>query len=260
MNEWDSVAEKWNSSMQNGDWFQKFIIYPTVKNFLGDAAGKKIIDIGCGNGHLSRYLSSLGAEVTGIDKSKQMIAMCRRYKSKAAFRVCDITEAKVPAEKYQVAIFNNSLQDMQNFVAAIRSAHSLLCEGGELIIAVKHPCFHPDKSELGWLIECADGSSFFTGPGLTELASCGKEYRGKYFAMDGYFSGASHVRSWFGENTVSFARTLQDYLNGIIQSGFSLREIREPVPLKDGENQNPHLYALLTRIPNFIFLKATKEK
>ena len=73
LSEWDNVANQWDLSMQNGDWFQRNIIYPTILKTLIRVKNKRILDVGCGNGHLSRYLSALQAKVTGIDNSQEMI-------------------------------------------------------------------------------------------------------------------------------------------------------------------------------------------
>lgn len=49
------------------------------KNWCTDFvfAGKKVLDIGCGSGRDSRYMSSKGAEVTAVDKSRHFIEYCK---------------------------------------------------------------------------------------------------------------------------------------------------------------------------------------
>ncbi|GBP91879.1 Ubiquinone biosynthesis O-methyltransferase, mitochondrial [Eumeta japonica] len=41
--------------------------------------GKKLLDVGCGGGILSEPLAALGAEVTGIDGSKELIELAVRH-------------------------------------------------------------------------------------------------------------------------------------------------------------------------------------
>lgn len=257
-NEWDKVADDWNNSMRNGDWFQRYIIYPTIKELLGNIQEKKIIDIGCGNGHLSRHLFSMGACVVGVDKSERMILACKQYDSSVTFRVCDITSENHFQQEFDCAIFNNSLQDIQSYQAALTAASRLLCNQGVLLIVIKHPCFHPSRQDLGWLIGCDDEKCFYTGQGLTDLYYYQGDFEGKYFIMDDYFDSSSHIRSWFGKETVSYTRTLQEYINSIIKCGFAISELREPTPQKEGAKENPSLYKLLMRIPNFLIIKAIK--
>ncbi|MBI2878047.1 MAG: methyltransferase domain-containing protein [Candidatus Tectomicrobia bacterium] len=54
------------------------IYRPIVDDLLGDVSGKRVLDAGCGGGTYSRKLASLGAIVTGIDGSANMISIAER--------------------------------------------------------------------------------------------------------------------------------------------------------------------------------------
>lgn len=45
---------------------------------LGDVAGKRLLDVGCGAGSTSRTLAALGANVTGVDVSKDLLALAKQ--------------------------------------------------------------------------------------------------------------------------------------------------------------------------------------
>jgi 2-polyprenyl-3-methyl-5-hydroxy-6-metoxy-1,4-benzoquinol methylase len=45
---------------------------------LGDPAGKRVLEVGCGSGNLSTYLALRGARAVGIDVSDGMLALARR--------------------------------------------------------------------------------------------------------------------------------------------------------------------------------------
>jgi len=53
--------------------------YQFVLEQVGAVAGKRICDLGCGQGALSRRVGRLGATVTGIDTSSEMLALAQRY-------------------------------------------------------------------------------------------------------------------------------------------------------------------------------------
>ncbi|MBE5742667.1 MAG: class I SAM-dependent methyltransferase [Clostridiales bacterium] len=258
-NKWDNVANDWNKAMGNGDWFQRYIIYPTLLSLFPKPKNKKIIDVGCGNGHLSRFFEKKGGKVTGIDKSKKMIESCKTYSSPINYLAFDITKTEFYENGFDLAIFNNSLQDMKNYKSGIKNAYKLLKTGGKLLIAVKHPCFHPANELMGWNVVSADGQTFRSGQGLTDLANLNTSYEADYFAIDDYLNSIEHTRIWYGKKTTSYSRTVEDYVNTIIDCGFIIKKIREPKPINEGATENPCLFQLLSRIPNFIFILAEKQ-
>ena len=258
--EWNPIADKWNHAIKDGNWFHKYLIYPVILDLLGDVRGRKILDVGCGNGHLSHMLDAKGALATGVDKSGEMVKVCRQRYREIPFEEMDVAEAADCPWKFDCAIFNNSLQDMERYQDGIRNVHDMLVPGGELIIVVKHPCFHPRLAENGWKLQFEnDGSCSMTGHGLTSLLEQEQPYTGLYFAMDNYYTNDPHNRTWFGESTTSFTRTLEEYFGAVVSSGFAVKKILEPRPLPEGRAEQEGLYDLLTRIPNFIVMFATRD-
>src|SRR5687767_5928403 len=50
---------------------------PIVRRLLGDVAGKRVLDAGCGTGRHTAWLAQQGARVTGVDPSSAMLAHAR---------------------------------------------------------------------------------------------------------------------------------------------------------------------------------------
>lgn len=66
---YEDNAEQYASS--NPDLpIRKSIEWPAVRSLLPDIIGKRILDAGCGDGTYSRRLADDGAEVIGVDFSK----------------------------------------------------------------------------------------------------------------------------------------------------------------------------------------------
>lgn len=61
-----------------------------VDSFLDTFSGNKILDLGCGPGILSKYLSDLGYDVIGVDFAENMISIAREIAPNAKFIVSDI--------------------------------------------------------------------------------------------------------------------------------------------------------------------------
>ena len=66
-----------------------------LDSFLKTVSGNKILDLGCGPGILSKYLSNLGYDVTGVDFAEQMISIARGIAPKANFIVSDIASLEL---------------------------------------------------------------------------------------------------------------------------------------------------------------------
>lgn len=103
-----------------------------------DLDGKRIVDVGCGDGAISRFLAGQGAHVTGIDASPQQIGRARQTP-----RVADETYQEGVGEKLPLAdgsadtvLFINSLHHIPTAAQsqALREAHRVLARGGRLIV------------------------------------------------------------------------------------------------------------------------------
>ncbi len=69
----------WDRAHQRIDPARKlnYAVLDRAITFLGDIAGKSVLDLGCGNGLTSIYLASKGANVTAIDASETAIELVR---------------------------------------------------------------------------------------------------------------------------------------------------------------------------------------
>ncbi len=70
-----------------------FEFLPEIEVFTKKVVkGGKILDLGCGPGHHSKYFSTLNFNVTGIDLSSEMIKVAKREFIGLDFRVMDILD------------------------------------------------------------------------------------------------------------------------------------------------------------------------
>jgi toxoflavin synthase len=77
MHEFDKIAKGYLLSNFERPLFT-YAIYPTFFEYLGDLNGLKALDLGCGEGIVSRELKKKGAtEVVGIDSSIEMINLAK---------------------------------------------------------------------------------------------------------------------------------------------------------------------------------------
>ncbi len=77
--------------------YGRYQIFEEVKKDLKNLnPNSKILDLGCGTGHLSKFISELGFEVVGIDPSKKMLDLAKGNFPDISF--VDAISVKLPFE------------------------------------------------------------------------------------------------------------------------------------------------------------------
>src|SRR5947209_1485354 len=84
--------------------------------------GERILDLGCGTGHLTAQLAAAGADVVGIDRSAEMIAQARHSSPALRFDLADARDL-VFDEPFD-AVFSNAalhwIREPERVVSSIR--------------------------------------------------------------------------------------------------------------------------------------------
>lgn len=74
-------------------WYPNDILMPTIKDFFSTFEFKpRILDLGCGPGHESMRIHSMGAEVVGVDFSPESIKIARKRNPNCTFFCKDYFE------------------------------------------------------------------------------------------------------------------------------------------------------------------------
>lgn len=105
-------------------------------------------DLGCGPGHVSRHLASLGADVVGVDLSPEMIRLASAANPDLRFVVGDLRRLPLEDASLAGAIAFYSLihfEHAEDLRLACREIARVLRPGGEVVVAyhrgdrVEHP-------------------------------------------------------------------------------------------------------------------------
>jgi SAM-dependent methyltransferase len=96
-----------------------------------------ICDLGCGPGHIARFLHDLGTPVVGIDLSTRMIEEARRLNPGIEFRKGDMRSLDVPAGRFSgvVAFYSIIHIPRDGVTEVLREIGRVLVPGGGVLIA-----------------------------------------------------------------------------------------------------------------------------
>lgn len=115
--------------------------YDVFDRLVGEVAGLRVLDVGCGTGRHALRLATRGAHVTGADPCPQMLAVAREL---SAAQGLDVTwlpvgyEALPPGETFDLAICNLVLCHIPDLEGALAAMAARLQPGGRLVITDLH--------------------------------------------------------------------------------------------------------------------------
>lgn len=127
---------KWNAEGYTKDFQFVHKYGEDVLNLLEIEKGIKILDLGCGNGALTKKIASMGADVIGMDASGDMLELAKNNYPELTFMQDDAV--KFALNEPVDAIFSNAVfhwidnQDglLENISSALKMNGHLVCEFG----------------------------------------------------------------------------------------------------------------------------------
>ncbi|MET0398137.1 MAG: class I SAM-dependent methyltransferase [Longimicrobiaceae bacterium] len=109
-----------------------------LDRFAGRVRGAgSVADLGCGPGHVARYLADRGVDAFGLDLSPAMVEQARELQPGVPFRVGDVTALDAPDGEWAGAVAYYSLIHLPRGIvaAALREVARALRPGAPLLVA-----------------------------------------------------------------------------------------------------------------------------
>ncbi len=209
---WGTVADWYEGYLKDSNTYHEQVITPNIKRLLEPQKGKPILEIGCGEGYVTRMLAQDGHTIVGSDISPELITRARSHSDRVSYHVASADKLTFAADSiFAAAIAVLSLQNMERIEVPCLEASRVLMPRGRFIGVINHPAFRvPGRSSWGF----DEGRSI------------------QYRRLDGYLSADSvkidmHPGAREKEFTYTYHRSLQDYTKALRAAGCAIIRIEE---------------------------------
>lgn len=210
--------------------FNAFYERPGTLSLLPGVSGKKVLDAACAAGWYTNWLLEHGAAVIGLDFSPNMIEMTRRRVGKKAEIIqADLNEplSFIKDGSVDIVLSSLTLHYLKDWTIVMREFYRILRKDGVMVVSVHHPFMDFTHFQR---------ENYF----LTELLE------------DEWQTHQGKVKVQF------YRRPLSKIMDDVLDAGFVIEKLSEPMPTEKFRKAQPEVYNKLTKRPQFLFLRARK--
>ncbi|MBZ6075554.1 class I SAM-dependent methyltransferase [Microvirga puerhi] len=227
-NDYDAFAADYDADNEANAW-NAYYERPAILSLVGEVAGLRVLDAGCGGGAHGAALLDRGAILTGIDSSSGLLEIAqRRLGGRARLLSADLNKP-LPFEDgaFDVILASLVMHYLPDWSLPLSEFNRLLPQGGRLVFSTHHPFMdHPSTGH------------------------------------DNYFETYSFNETWQrgGKDIVMrfWHRPLHAMFDALKAAGFQIDVLSEPQPDPRARTLFPEAYQSLTTKPRFLFFSAVK--
>jgi SAM-dependent methyltransferase len=195
---WNAAAHDWAHRVREGMGGRVHLHDASIYELLPPPKGLTL-DVGCGEGRLTRELSGRGYNVVGVDASTALVDEARAADPAGRYQVASIDALPFAVGAAQLALCVNVLPHVHDLAGAAAELARVLAPEGTLLIGTIHPVAHAGTFD---------------------------EETGELRITDYWNRELEAVE--LGEHTVHHERrTIEDYVRTLLGAGFALADLRE---------------------------------
>lgn len=213
---------------------------PALFSMMPDLKGKRVLDLGCGFGeHCKQFIHRGAQKVVGIDISEKMLEVAKKENSDAGITYINMPMEEIAQlnERFDVVVSSLAFHYVEDFSGVVRSIYDMLDADGIFVFSQENP-----------LCTCHSGGDRWT-----------RDENGEKLHLNLADYGIEGEREsvWFVDNVKKYHRTFSTIINTLIEVGFSVEKMIEPLPTDELLEQYPD-YRDLFHKPDFLLLRVKK--
>lgn len=216
--------------------------WPPLRTLLPDPTGMRVMDIGCGFGWFSRWVTEAGAEsVRAIDGSENMLNKAREMTSDRSIRYEQADLETIAFENEEEAtcdlVFSCLvLHYVANLERLIYQIHRVLAPGGSFVFCTEHPIFTASSN----------------------AAPINDKEIGKLcWPLEGYRQEGVRQTDWLVKGFRKQHRTMGSYIRILLEVGFRIAGFDEGY-MSPGNVQEMYGWEGMD-VPKYLMISAVKK-
>ena len=229
---WERNAHAWAGFTRGPepDAYPNFA--PRFFEFLPPPGGQAL-EVGCGEGRVTRDLRARGYEVVSIDGSPTMIELARAADPDGTYLVADAGTLPFEDRSFDLVVAYNVLMDVDDLPGVVREAARVLAPDGRLAACVTHP--------------------------LADAGQFAERSADAPFVIEGSYLGSRRFEAVYRRNGIDmpfagWAHPLEAYFEAFEAAGLVVEAMREPASTPEMVERDP-AEARWARVPNFLLLR-----
>lgn len=213
--------------------FNEALEQPAMRALLPAVSGLDVVDLGCGDGGLSRDLAAAGAaSVLAVDPSARMLelARARTSESQVRFEQAFAEQLELPPACADVVVSSLAVHYVADLPALLAAIASWLRPGGTFLASMEHP-----------IVTAAPGRAVESG----------------WVVADYVDEGPRRTR-WYVDGVVKYHRTAASIVTAVLGTGLTLTALAEPAPTPSVVRERPDLLVHRQR-PALLLVRAQRR-
>ena len=155
---WEQHAAWWQKAFTDGaDPEYEEQVLPLVEHYLKGA--RRVLDVGCGEGQVTRRVAGVGAVAVGIDPASSQIRVALERGGAAGFVRARAEQLPCLSAAFDGVVLCMALEHMDPFESAIHEIARVLTPGGRFLLLLVHPLLQTPGS--GWVDDEGLGEQYW---------------------------------------------------------------------------------------------------
>ncbi len=220
---WNKVSSWYDELLKDDESYQAKVVLPNILRFLSLKKGELVYDLACGQGYFANVFAHEGALVVASDLSKNLIETAKKNsKEKVSFYISPAHKAPfLKDNSVDTVVVVLAIQNIENVSEVLSECKRILKKDGRMVLVLNHPTFRVPQ-----------GSDWYFSEGVQSRII--SQYLSPSKIYIDMTPGEKNPKKKI--KTISFHRSIQDYVKLFSKNGFAITRLEEWISHKQSQS------------------------